>query len=55
VATLAERGIGFKSVTEHIDTTTHGGKLVFHVVGALAEFARTLIRERLHAGLAVAR
>ncbi len=55
VAALAERGIGFKSVTEQIDTTTSGGKLVFHVFGALAEFERDLIRERTHAGLAAAR
>jgi DNA invertase Pin-like site-specific DNA recombinase len=55
VALLAERGIGFKSLTEQIDTTTPGGKLVFHVFGALAEFERDLIRERTHAGLAAAR
>jgi DNA invertase Pin-like site-specific DNA recombinase len=46
VAQLAERGIGFKSLTEQIDTTTPGGKLIFHVFGALAEFERDLIRER---------
>jgi DNA invertase Pin-like site-specific DNA recombinase len=55
VAVLSERGIGFKSLTEQIDTTTPGGKLVFHVFGALAEFERDLIRERTHAGLAAAR
>ena len=55
VALLAERGIGFKSLTEQIDTTTPGGKLIFHVFGALAEFERDLIRERTHAGLAAAR
>ncbi len=55
VAALAERGIGFRSLTEQIDTTTSGGKLVFHVFGALAEFERDLIRERTHAGLAAAR
>jgi len=55
VALLAERRIGFKSLTEQIDTTTSGGKLVFHVFGALAEFERDLIRERTHAGLAAAR
>jgi DNA invertase Pin-like site-specific DNA recombinase len=55
VATLRERGIGFKSLTEQIDTTTPGGKLIFHVFGALAEFERDLIRERTHAGLAAAR
>ena len=55
VAHLAERGIGFKSLTEQIDTTTPGGKLIFHVFGALAEFERDLTRERTHAGLAAAR
>ena len=46
VSLLQERGIGFKSLQEQIDTTTSGGKLVFHVFGALAEFERNLIRER---------
>ncbi len=55
VAALAERGIGFKSLTEQIDTTTPGGKLIFHVFGALAEFERDLIRERTQAGLADAK
>lgn len=55
VSMLAERGISFKSLTEQIDTTTPGGKLIFHVFGALAEFERDLIRERTHAGLAAAR
>jgi len=53
--TLQERGIGFISLTENIDTTTPGGKLIFHVMGALAEFERDLIRERTNAGLAAAR
>ena len=52
---LQERGIGFKSLTEQIDTTTSGGKLIFHVFGALAEFERDLIRERTQAGLSAAR
>src|SRR5512138_1848274 len=52
---LQERGIGFKSLQEQIDTTTSGGKLVFHVFGALAEFERDLIRERTQAGLTAAR
>ena len=55
VRSLAERGVGFKSVQESIDTTTPGGRLVFHVFAALAEFERDLIRERTHAGLAAAR
>jgi DNA invertase Pin-like site-specific DNA recombinase len=55
VTALQERGIGFRSLTEQIDTTTSGGKLVFHVFGALAEFERDLIRERTQAGLAAAR
>jgi DNA invertase Pin-like site-specific DNA recombinase len=52
---LEERGIGFKSLTENVDTTTSGGKLVFHIFGALAEFERNLIRERTQAGLTAAR
>jgi DNA invertase Pin-like site-specific DNA recombinase len=52
---LEQRGIGFKSLTENIDTTTSGGKLIFHIFGALAEFERNLIRERTQAGLVAAR
>jgi len=52
---LDKQGIGFQSLTEHIDTTTPGGKLVFHIFGALAEFERELIRERTTAGLVAAR
>ena len=55
VGALSERGVGFKSLQESIDTTTAGGKLVFHVFGALAEFERDLLRERTMAGLAAAR
>src|SRR5215210_3547800 len=55
VRQLQERDIGFRSLQEQIDTTTSGGKLVFHVFGALAEFERDLIRERTHAGLQAAR
>lgn len=53
--TLAERGVGLRSLTENIDTTTAGGRLIFHVFGALAEFERELIRERAAAGSAAAR
>jgi DNA invertase Pin-like site-specific DNA recombinase len=52
---LEGRGAHFRSLQEQLDTGTSGGKLVFHVFGALAEFERDLIRERTHAGLAAAR
>jgi DNA invertase Pin-like site-specific DNA recombinase len=52
---LSERGIGFKSIQESLDTTTSGGRLIFHVFGAIAEFERDLIRERTNAGLEAAR
>jgi len=55
VTELHEQGIGFKSLQENIDTTTSGGKLVFHIFGALAEFEREIIRERTQAGLQSAR
>jgi DNA invertase Pin-like site-specific DNA recombinase len=55
VAELQRRGVGFRSLQENIDTTTPGGKLVFHLFGALAEFERDIIRERTNAGLAAAR
>src|SRR5512135_859947 len=55
IGVLQERGIGFQSLQERIDTTTSGGKLVFHVFSALAEFERDLIRERTQAGLLAAR
>jgi DNA invertase Pin-like site-specific DNA recombinase len=55
VSQLQAREIGFRSITESIDTTTSGGKLIFHVFGALAEFERDIIRERTKAGLAAAR
>jgi len=52
---LKDRGVDFISVTENINTTTPGGKLIFHLMGALAEFERDLIRERTNAGIAAAR
>lgn len=52
---LAASNIGFRSLTEVIDTTTAGGKFIFHVWAALAEFERTLISERTRAGMAAAR
>ena len=55
VGHLAKAGRGFRSLREQIDTTTPGGKLVFHIFGALAEFERNLIRERTKAGLSSAR
>lgn len=55
VEDLRMRGIGFRSLTESIDTTTAQGLLIFHMFSALAEFERSLIRERTQAGLAAAR
>ena len=55
VEDLGARGIGLRSLTEAIDTTTSGGKLIFHIFAALAEFERAVIRERTLAGLAAAR
>jgi DNA invertase Pin-like site-specific DNA recombinase len=52
---LRLRNIGFRSLTEAIDTTTAQGVLVFHMFSALAEFERALIRERTRAGLAAAK
>lgn len=52
---LERDGVGFQSLQESIDTTSPGGKLVFHIFGALAEFERNLIRERTKAGLQAAR
>jgi DNA invertase Pin-like site-specific DNA recombinase len=55
IRVLESRGVRFRSLQEQLDTGTSGGKLVFHVFGALAEFERDLIRERTHAGLTAAR
>ena len=52
---LQDRGIEFRSLQENIDTTTSGGRLVFHIFASLAEFERDLITERTNAGLAAAR
>src|ERR1700712_5430967 len=51
---LKARGIGFRSPTEAIDTTTAAGELFFHIFGALAQFERSIIRERTNAGLKAA-
>jgi len=55
IATLREKGVGFQSLSDGISTTTAGGQLVFHIMGALAEFERALIIERTKAGLAAAK
>jgi DNA invertase Pin-like site-specific DNA recombinase len=55
VREMEAQGIGFKSLQENIDTTTSGGKLIFHIFASLAEFERDLIRERTNAGLSAAR
>ena len=55
VTSLDERQVGFRSLREDIDTTTAGGRLVFHLFGALAQCEREIIRDRTVAGLAAAR
>src|ERR1022692_3945558 len=55
ITELEQKKIGFQSLQESIDTTSPGGKLIFHMFGALAEFERSLIRERTRAGLDAAR
>jgi DNA invertase Pin-like site-specific DNA recombinase len=52
---LAARGVQFRSLTEGMDTTTNGGRFIFHIFAGLAQFERGLIRERTEAGLAAAR
>lgn len=54
IGALEARGVGFRSLTESIDTTTSSGRLIFHVFGALGQFERDLIRERTKAGLLAA-
>ncbi len=55
IADLSDKGIGFKSLQESMDTTTSGGRLIFHIFGSLAEFEREVIKERTIAGLQAAR
>ena len=55
IQSLADRRIGFRSLTENMDTTTASGRLLFHLVGALADFERSLIRERTSAGIRAAK
>ena len=54
-AGLQERGVEFRSLQENIDTSSSGGRLIFHIFASLAEFERDLIRERTNAGLEAAR
>ena len=55
VEKLEKQEMGFRSLTEAVDTTTSGGRLIFHIFASLAEFERSVIRERTIAGLQVAR
>ncbi|GAB4547716.1 MAG: hypothetical protein Tsb0014_42420 [Pleurocapsa sp.] len=55
VELLGKQGVWFQSLQEGFDTTTAGGKLVFNIFGAIAEFERSLIRERTEAGLKASR
>src|ERR1700710_232934 len=55
VSDLKKRGVAFRSLTEQMDTTTPQGEFLFHIFGALAQFERSLIQERVQAGLAAAR
>ncbi len=55
VSDLQKRGVGFRSLTESLDTTSAMGEFIFHVFGALAQYERSLIRERVQAGLEAAR
>jgi DNA invertase Pin-like site-specific DNA recombinase len=55
VTALKNRGVAFRSLTEQMDTTTPQGEFLFHIFGSLAQFERSLIQERVQAGLAAAR
>lgn len=55
VEEIGKRGAQFSSLNENIDTSSSGGRLIFHIMGALAEFERTLISERTRAGMDAAR
>lgn len=55
IGRLQKRGVEFRSITENIDTTSAGGRMIFHVIAAMAEFERALISERTIAGMAAAR
>ena len=55
ITDLSDQDIGFKSLQEDMDTTTSGGRLIFHIFASLAEFEREIIRERTIAGLQAAR
>jgi DNA invertase Pin-like site-specific DNA recombinase len=55
VELLEKKGVAFRSLSEGFDTNTSGGKLIFSIFGAIAEFERSLIQERTHAGLRAAR
>ncbi len=55
VTDLKKRGVAFRSLTEQMDTTTPHGEFLFHIFGALVQFERSLIQERVQAGLAAAR
>ena len=52
---IDQKGAGFKSLTESIDTTTSGGRMMMHIVGAFAEFERSMLKERTRHGLHAAR
>ena len=52
---IDKSGAGFRSVTEHVDTTTPAGRMMMQMLGSFAEFERSMIRERTRAGLAAAK